>query len=77
MEYSVSEAKKHLSQIIQWLLDEKEDSIIISKNGKPVVMMSLFHNKNPMRIGAAKTEMKDFDISLEKFNSIPIDNFGL
>ena len=29
------------------------------------------------RIGAAKEEMKDFDISLEEFNAISTPNFGL
>ena len=29
------------------------------------------------RIGAAKEEMKDFDISLEEFNSISSPDFGL
>lgn len=77
MEYSIYEAKSHFSQIIQLLLDEKEDMVIISKNGKPVVQMTLLCKKNSKRVGIAKKEMKDFDISLENFNSIPIEDFGL
>ena len=46
---------------------------IESKTGKPVVEIS---NKNASkRIGAAKNEIKDFDLDLDEFNSIEIDGF--
>lgn len=77
MTYSIYEAKSNFSKIIQLLIDEQEDSIIISKNGKPVVQMLLINKKNSKRVGAAKKEMKDFDLTLETFNSIPIEDFGL
>lgn len=77
MTYSIYEAKSNFSRIIQLLIDEQEDSIIISKNGKPVVQMLLINKKNSKRVGAAKKEMKDFDLTLETFNSIPIEDFGL
>lgn len=77
MEYSIYEAKTHFSKIIQTLLDGEEELIIVSKNGKPVVQMTLISGKNSKRVGAAKKEMKDFDISLEDFNSIPTLDFGL
>ena len=75
MEISIYDAKTHLSSLIQSLLDEKEDIIYISKNGKPVVQLTLIRQKNSKRVGAAKKEMKGFDISLEDFNSIPIGDF--
>lgn len=75
MEISIYDAKTHLSNLIQQLIDEKEEVIYISKNGKPVVQLSLIRSKKSKRLGAAKKEMKDFDLSLEEFNSIPIDDF--
>ena len=77
MTYSIYEAKSNFSRIIQLLIDEQEDSIIISKNGKPVVQMLLINKKNSKRVGAAKKEMKDFDLTLETFKSIPVEDFGL
>ena len=70
MEISIYDAKTHLSSLIQSLVEEKEDIIFISKNGKPIVQMTLIRQKNNKRLGAAKKEMKDFDISLEDFNNI-------
>lgn len=75
MEISLYDAKANFSKIIQDLIDEKEDVIIISKHGKPVVQMTLINKKNSKRIGAAKEEMKNCSLSLEEFNSIPIDDF--
>ena len=75
MEISIYDAKTHLSNLIQQLVEEKEDIIYISKNGKPIVQLTLIKNKKTKRLGAAKKEMKGFDLSLEDFNSIPVDNF--
>ena len=75
MEVNIYEAKTNLSKLIQTLVDEKEDKIIISKNGKPLVQLTRLQNKITKRIGSAKKEMSNFDISLEEFNSIPVDIF--
>ena len=75
MEINIYDAKTNFSKLIQQLVDEKEDVIFISKNGKPIVQMTLITKKNTNRVGAAKKEMEGFDISLEDFNSIPIDDF--
>ena len=75
MEISIYNAKTHLSNLIQQLIEEKEDVIYISKNGKPVVQLTLIRNKKSKRLGAAKKEMKDFDLSLDEFNAIPVDEF--
>ncbi len=75
MEISIYDAKAHLSNLIQQLVDEKEEIIYIKKNGKPIVQLTLIRNKKSKRIGAAKKEMKDFNLSLEEFNDISIDEF--
>ena len=75
MEINIYDAKTHLSNLIQQLVDEKEEIIYISKNGKPVVQLTLIKNKKSKRLGIAKKEMKDFSLSLEDFNSIPINDF--
>lgn len=77
MEISIYDAKSNFSKIIQSLIDGDEEIIVVTKNGKPVVQMSLISKKNSKRIGIAKKEMRDFDISLEEFNSIPTMDFGL
>ena len=77
MEYNIYDAKKHFSRIIQTLLDGEEDQIVILKNGKPVVRMTMISKKCPKRVGIAKKEMEGFDISLDEFNSIPTLDFGL
>ena len=77
MVVNIYEAKANLSKIIQSLIDEKEEEIIISKNGKPVVQMTLYHKNNNKRVGIAKKELANFNLSLDDFNAIPIDDFGL
>ena len=76
MGVGIYEAKVKFSKIIQSLIDGKEEQVIISKNGKPVVQMILLTKKNSKRVGAAKKEMEGFDLSLEDFNSIPVGDFG-
>ena len=75
MEISIYDAKTHLSNLIQQLVDEKEEIIYISKNGKPVVQLTLIKNKKSKRVGVAKKEMKDFNLSLEEFNNIQVGDF--
>ena len=75
MEINIYEAKSNFSKLVQSLIDGKEEVIIISKNGKPVVQMTTIAKKDSKRVGIAKKEMENFDISLEEFNSIEIDGF--
>lgn len=77
MELSLYETKTNFSKVIQDLIDGKEETIIVTKNGKPVVQMTLVSKKNSKRIGIAKKEMQGFDMSLEDFNAIPSLDFGL
>lgn len=77
MEMSLYEAKTKFCKVVQDILDGKEDVVIVSKNGKPAVQITIATKKNSKRIGIAKKEMEGFDISLEKFNEIPVLDFGL
>ena len=75
MEIDIKNVESHLSKLIHDLENKKKDEIIISRNGFPIAKLILINNDVTNRIGIAKDEMKDFDISLEKFDSIPIDRF--
>ena len=77
MELNLYEAKTNFSKVVQLLIEGKEDIIIVKKNGKPVVQLTSIANKNSKRIGIAKTEMDGFDISMEDFDAIPIEDFGI
>lgn len=77
MELSIYETKTNFSKLVQLLIDGKEDSIIVSKNGVPVIQLVPLTKKNSKRVGIAKKEMDGFDISLEEFDSIPVGDFGL
>ena len=45
------------------------------KNEKQINQNEINNIKKSKRIGAAKEEMKDFDISLEELNSIELPDF--
>ena len=75
MEISIYEAKTHLSKIINDLVEEKEEVIYISKNGRPIVQLTLIKSKNTKRVGAAKKELGSYDFSLEDLDSVPVDEF--
>ena len=77
MGLNLYEAKTNFSKLVQFLIEGKEDSIVVKKNGKPVVQLTPITSKNSKRIGAAKKEMKDYDISLEEFNSIEVMECGI
>ena len=66
----IKDAKKQLSNLVDSLIERKEDIIYISKSGKPIAQLSLIKHENK-RISVAKNEMKGFILSLEDFNSIP------
>ena len=74
MEINIYEAKTNLSKLVQMLIDKEEEDITLCKNGVPVVKMTLIKKANK-RLGAAKEELKGFDLSLEDFNAIPVDEF--
>lgn len=45
------------------------------KNEKQINQNEINNGKKSKRIGAAKEEMKEFDISLEELNSIELPDF--
>ena len=77
MELNIYETKSQFSKLVQLLIDGKEESITVSKNGKPVIQLVPISKKNSKRIGSAKKEMQDFELDLDEFNSILIGEFGL
>lgn len=77
MELNIYEAKTNFSKLIQLLIDGKEESITVSKKGTPVAQLVPIFKKNSKRIGSAKKEMEGFDISMEEFDAIPIEDFGI
>ena len=77
MELSIYETKSQFSKLVQLLIDGKEESITVSKNGKPVIQLVPISKKNSKRVGSAKKEMQNFDLDLDEFNSISIGEFGL
>lgn len=45
-EYNMYEAKTNLSKIAKLLEEKKEDVVIISRNGKPILEVTLYKNNN-------------------------------
>lgn len=64
-EYNMYEAKTNLPKICRLLEEKKEDMIIISRNGKPVLKVTLFEQSPRSSLfGAGKglfTIPEDFD----------------
>lgn len=75
MEVDINKAKTNLSKLIKTLENKTEKEIIISRDGNPIARLVLINNDVSKRIGIARDDMKDFDLSLEEFDSIPINNF--
>lgn len=69
-EFNMYEAKTNLSRISKMLEEKKEDCVIISRNGKPILKVTLV-NENPRKnfIGCAEgmfeipEDFDDIDIS--------------
>lgn len=68
MQVSVSEAKINMSKLIDLIETGKEEQIIITKYGKPVVLMTAC-NDAPVtkRIGAAKGKLSTPD-EIDQYN---------
>lgn len=70
IQYNMYEAKTNLSKITKLLEDGVEDCVILSRNGKPIIKMTLIE-ENPRRnlFGCAKgmfeipDDFDDIDIS--------------
>ena len=71
---NINEASKDLLELVKLLEEQKEEEIIITKDGKQVVSMKLFPKKTNKRIGTLKEEYKDIDMSLEEFDSYDVSD---
>ena len=65
MQVNVIEAKTELSKLIRLLESKREDEVVVARNGRPVVKITLIE-ESPVskRIGIAKGKFKapkDFD----------------
>lgn len=69
------EGSRTITRIIEFYNLDVIISVGYRVSGKPVIQLTPVSKKKSERIGIAKKEMKDFDISLEDFNAIPIGNF--
>lgn len=70
MQINIQEAKTGLSRYIRMIETEKEDQIIIARHGRPVVKMTLYHDKPVQnRIGVAKGKLnspKEIDLDNDR-----------
>ena len=76
MKIDITELQNNFEEIIQKLETHEEKTIFVIKDGKPLIKMELCGYDFPNRLGAASEELKGFDMSLEEFNSLDIDEFN-
>lgn len=62
--------------MIQKLVNKDEESIVLTNLGKPIIRMTLYRKENTNRVGVIK-DSKLTNISLEYFNAIADEDFGL
>lgn len=76
MQVNILEAKTEFSKLVKLIETGKEDSIIIARDGIPVVQMTVY-NDAPVskRIGIAKGKLKSPD-DLDKYNDEIAELFG-
>ena len=81
MQVNVMEAKTDFSKLIRLLESKREDSIIVARNGRPVVKMTLVDD-SPVsrRIGIAKGKFRapeDFDANNDEAAAMLMDGENL
>lgn len=76
MQVNILEAKTKLSNLVKLVETGKEEEIIISRYGKPVVKMVIYNGGSvSKRIGVAKGKLKSPD-DLDKYNDEIAAMFG-
>ena len=77
MQVSIFEAKANLSNLVRLVEAGKEDKIIISRYGKPVVKLVIYNDDTPVenRIGIAKGKLKT-PVDLDRDNLMIQEMFG-
>jgi len=66
----------NLDELIKKLTNKEEESIVLTNQGKPIINMTLCKKENLNRVGVIK-DIKPTNISLEDFNAIASEDFGL
>ena len=74
---NILEAKTDFSKLIRLIETGKENSIVVARNGKPIVKMTLF-DEVPVenRIGIAKGKLA-YPEDIDEFNDEIADMFGV
>ena len=73
---SLFDAKTHLSRIVESLVEGKEDEVVISRRGKPVVRMTPVRKRDASkRIGLARGRFKVPD-NIDGANAAIANLFG-
>lgn len=74
---NILEAKTEFSKLIRLIETGKESSIVVARNGKPVVKMILF-DEVPVenRIGIAKGKL-EYPDNIDEFNDEIAEMFGV
>ncbi len=75
MKINILEAKTRLSALIRLIETGKEDTIIISRYGKPVAKMTVYEAPRSKRIGVAKGKLTS-PTDLDKYNNEIEELFG-
>ena len=70
-QYNMYEAKTNLSKIIRTLEDKKEDYILISRNGKPIIKMVLYEDTDRLKAFGCGKGMIDIP---DNFDEIDISS---
>ena len=76
MQVSVLEAKTNLSNLVRLVETGKEESVVITRYGKPVVKIVLYNNiPVSKRLGVAKGKLKS-PTDLDQYNDEIAKMFG-
>ena len=69
MQVNILEAKTNLSNLVKMIESGTEETVVISRYGKPVVKMTLYHDTpTSKRIGVAKGKLKT-PVDLDRDNA--------
>ncbi len=76
MQVNILEAKTNLSHLIRMVESGKEEQIVISRYGKPIVKIVVYNDvPTSQRIGVAKGKMKAPE-DLDEYNDEIAESFG-
>lgn len=70
-EYNMYDAKTHLSEIVKNIENKTIDSIVLSRNGKPVAKIIPYEKEESFKFGIAKGKIdfpKDVDLIFDEID---------